>query len=67
MYKLTYGLFVCTAVQGDKINGCIINTAIQAASKPNTITVAINKANYCFSAKGRDFLVNFLFKYGYKY
>ena len=46
MYKLSYGLFVCTAVQGDKINGCIINTAIQAASEPNTITVAINKANY---------------------
>ena len=46
MYKLSYGLFVCTAVQGEKINGCIINTAIQAASEPNTITVAINKANY---------------------
>ena len=46
MYKLSYGLFVCTAVQDDKINGCIINTAIQVASEPNTITVAINKANY---------------------
>lgn len=46
MFKLSYGLFVCTAVQGAKINGCIINTAIQAASEPNTITVAINKANY---------------------
>ncbi len=46
MFKLSYGLFVCTAVQGSKINGCIINTAIQAASEPNTITVAINKANY---------------------
>ena len=46
MYKLSYGLFVCTAVRGEKINGCIINTAIQAASEPSTITVAINKANY---------------------
>lgn len=46
MFKLSYGLFVCTAVQGSKINGCIINTAIQAASEPNTITVAINKANF---------------------
>ena len=25
MYKLSYGLFVCTAVQGEKKNGCIIN------------------------------------------
>ena len=45
MYKLTYGLFVLTAKQGDKDNGCIINTAIQAASEPNQISIAINKAN----------------------
>ena len=31
MYKLSYGLFVCTAREGDKMNGCIINTAIQVA------------------------------------
>jgi len=46
MYKLSYGLFVCTAKRGDKVNGCIINTAMQIASEPNTISVAINKANY---------------------
>ncbi len=46
MYKLSYGLFVCTAKRGDKINGCIINTAIQVASEPNRISIAINKANY---------------------
>ncbi len=46
MYKLSYGLFVCTAVRGDKKNGCIINTAIQVASEPNRISVAVNKANY---------------------
>ena len=46
MYKLSYGLFVCTAVRGDKRNGCIINTAVQVASDPNRISIAINKANY---------------------
>ncbi|WP_029318821.1 flavin reductase family protein [Butyrivibrio sp. AE3004] len=46
MYKLSYGLFVCTAVKGDKKNGCIINTAIQVASEPNRISIAVNKANY---------------------
>ena len=46
MYKLSYGLFVCTAVKGDKKNGCIINTAAQVASEPNTISIAVNKANY---------------------
>lgn len=46
MYKLTYGLFVLTTKQGDKDNGCIINTAIQAASDPNQMSICVNKANY---------------------
>jgi flavin reductase (DIM6/NTAB) family NADH-FMN oxidoreductase RutF len=46
MYKLSYGLFVLTAKVGDKINGCITNTAIQVASEPNQISFAVNKANY---------------------
>ena len=46
MYKLSYGLFVCTAVRGDKKNGCITNTAVQVASDPNRMSIAINKANY---------------------
>ena len=35
MYKLSYGLFILTAKEAEKDNGCIINTAIQAASEPN--------------------------------
>ncbi len=46
MFKLSYGLFVCTAVRGEKKNGCIINTAIQVASEPNRISIAVNKANF---------------------
>ena len=46
MYKLSYGLFVLTAKDGDKDNGCIINTAIQAASEPNQLSICINKLNY---------------------
>ena len=37
MYKLSYGLFVLTAKEDSKDNGCIINTAIQAASEPNQL------------------------------
>ncbi|MBQ9815194.1 MAG: flavin reductase [Lachnospiraceae bacterium] len=46
MYKLSYGLFVLTAKEGNKDNGCIINTAIQAASTPNQVSICVNKANY---------------------
>lgn len=46
MRKLSYGLFVVTAKNGDKQNGCITNTAIQVTTSPNAITLAVNKQNY---------------------
>ncbi len=46
MYNLTYGLFVLTAKEGDKDNGCIVNTVVQVTTEPNRITVAVNKSNY---------------------
>lgn len=46
MNQLSYGLFVLTANVDGKDNGCIINTAIQVASEPNRISIAVNKANY---------------------
>ncbi len=46
MFKLSYGLFVLTAKDGDKDNGCIINTASQLTSSPNRVSIAVNKGNY---------------------
>ena len=46
MLKLPYGLYVLTAKEGEKDNGCIINTAMQATVSPNQITVIVNKLNY---------------------
>ncbi len=46
MYKLSYGLFVLTAEENGKMNGCITNTGIQSASDPLTVTFCVNKANY---------------------
>ena len=46
MHKLSYGLFVLTAREADKDNGCIINTAIQAALSPNQLSICVSKANY---------------------
>lgn len=46
MHRLSYGLFVLTAREGDKDNGCIINTAVQVTTEPNCITIAVNKKNY---------------------
>ena len=44
-FKLSYGLFVVTAHEGDKDNGCITNTVVQQTTTPNRISVTINKNN----------------------
>jgi flavin reductase (DIM6/NTAB) family NADH-FMN oxidoreductase RutF/rubredoxin len=46
LYKLSYGLFVLTANQNGKDNGCIINTGIQLTSDPYRIAISVNKNNY---------------------
>ncbi len=46
MFQLTYGLFILTANENGRDNGCVINTAGQVTSEPNRITIAVNKANH---------------------
>ena len=46
MYNLTYGLFVLTVKDGERDNGCIVNTVSQVTTSPNRIVVAVNKSNY---------------------
>ena len=46
LHKLTYGLFIITTKEGEKDNGCIVNTAIQVASNPTRLAIAVNKQNY---------------------
>ncbi len=46
LFKLSYGLFVITAEDEARKNGCIINTALQLTSSPLKIAVCVNKANY---------------------
>ena len=46
LFKISYGLFVLTAKDGKKDNGCIINTVMQITSSPNRITAVVNKNNY---------------------
>ncbi len=46
MFKITYGLFVLTTTDGEKQNGCIVNTVSMITDSPKRITVFVNKANY---------------------
>ena len=45
MFKIGYGLYVITAEENGKHNGCIINTAIQVTTTPNFISLTVNKQN----------------------
>ena len=46
LFKIGYGLYVLTARDGEKDNGCIVNTVTQVTNTPNRIAVCINKQNF---------------------
>ena len=41
-------MFVLSAKNGDKDNGCIINTVTQLKNQPKRISIAVNKANLTY-------------------
>ena len=45
LFKISYGLYVLTASENGRDNGCIINTAQLLTDNPRRITVAVNKKN----------------------
>lgn len=46
LFNISYGLYILTAKQGEKDNGCIINTFMQLTSSPLSVSIAVNKDNY---------------------
>ncbi|MBR1776635.1 flavin reductase [bacterium] len=46
LFKIGYGLYILTANENGKDNGCIINTVMQVTSDPCQIGIAVNKKNY---------------------
>ncbi len=45
LFNIGYGLYVLTVKSGEKENGCIVNSVMQLTNMPNTVAVAVNKAN----------------------
>ena len=46
LFKIGYGLYVLSANEQGKDNGCIVNTVMQVTSDPCQIAVCVNKNNY---------------------
>ena len=45
LHQMTYGLFLLTAREDGKDNGCIINTAVQVANEPTRISISVIRGN----------------------
>ena len=45
MYSLTYGVFMVATRVGDRMNGCITNTAIQVAANPTRLALSCISTN----------------------
>ena len=46
LFKIGYGLYVITTKNGEKENGCIVNTVVQLTDTPLRVAVTVNKSNY---------------------
>ncbi|MGI6028604.1 MAG: flavin reductase [Candidatus Heteroscillospira sp.] len=58
MQKIGYGLYVLTVRDGERDNGCIINTLIQITSTPQRVSITVNKANYTHEVLMRTGIFN---------
>ncbi len=45
LFQITYGLYLLTAQENGKDNGCIINTVTQVAERPVRVAVSVLKKN----------------------
>ena len=45
LFNIPYGLFLLTAQENNKNNGCIINTVMQVSENPTHICISVNKKN----------------------
>ena len=64
LFNIGYGLYVLTAKDENKDNGCIINTVMQVTSNPCKIAICVNKTNYTndLIKKNKEFNISILTK-----
>lgn len=46
IYNLTYGVFMLSTKDGERVNGCITNTCMQVANSPTRIAISVLNSNY---------------------
>ena len=58
LYKISYGLYVLTAKEGEKDNGCILNSVMQVTDTPFQLAVTVNKKNLTHDMVHRTGVLN---------
>ncbi|MDR0886506.1 MAG: flavin reductase family protein [Clostridiales Family XIII bacterium] len=77
IFKLSYGMYIISSIDGDKKNAQFANTAFQITAEPAVIAVSINKQNYThelieaskkvgISVLTEDATFEFIGKYGFR-
>ena len=46
LQRLTYGLYLISSNEHNKLVGCIVNTVVQITSEDPILSVSVNKNNY---------------------
>ncbi|MEN8225457.1 MAG: flavin reductase [Bacteroidota bacterium] len=62
LFKVTYGLYIVSSKDGDKLNGHISNTVFQVSAEPPRFAVATNKGNLTtdYMQKSKVFSISIL-------
>ncbi|WP_312643918.1 flavin reductase family protein [Hydrogenoanaerobacterium sp.] len=60
LFKLSYGIYLITAHDGDKNAGCLVNTVFQITAEPVRVGVSVSKENqtHCYIRAGGTIAVN---------
>ncbi|HEW79426.1 MAG TPA: High molecular weight rubredoxin [Phycisphaerales bacterium] len=77
LHKISYGIYVLTSKNGDKVNGQIANAVLQMTSDPITVGVCVNHNNlthefidkskvFTISILSEDAPMNLIGNFGYK-
>lgn len=46
LFDISYGVYVVSALDGERPVGCLVNTVVQLTAEPVTLAVSVSKENY---------------------
>ena len=77
LFKISYGMYIVSSIDGEKINGQIANTVFQVTAEPPQVAVCINKENlthefieksgvFAVSVLGENTPMDFIGRFGFR-